>query len=236
MTSAALKRELKAAGTPERALGAARYFKTGPGEYGEGDIFLGITVPLLRKIALRYKALPLADLQRLLQAKEHEVRIAALEILVAQHKAGDDKLRKEILAIYLRNTQYINNWDLVDCSCREIVGGHLRSGSKKFLLKLARSKSVWERRIAMVSTMPLVWEGDVDDALHIADMLLEDRHDLIHKATGWVLREVGDEDRAALLAFIKQHYQRMPRTALRYAIEHFPAAERKNILAGKFSA
>jgi 3-methyladenine DNA glycosylase AlkD len=236
MTSAALKRELKAAGTPERALGAARYFKTGPGEYGEGDLFLGVAVPLLRKIALRYRTLSLDDLQLLLQAKEHEVRVAALEILVVQHKTGDDKLRKEILAMYLRNTQYINNWDLVDCSCREIVGRHLKSGSKKLLLKLATSNSIWERRIAMVSTMPLVREGDLDDALRIAEMLLEDRHDLIHKATGWVLREVGDEDRTALIAFLKKHYARVPRTALRYAIEHFPDAERKNILAGKFAA
>jgi 3-methyladenine DNA glycosylase AlkD len=236
MTGAALKRELKAAGTPERAAGAARYFKTGPGEYGEGDVFLGVTVPLLRKIVSRYKTLSLDELQRLLKAKEHERRAAALEILVAQHKRGDEALRKEILEMYLRNTQYINNWDLVDLSCREVVGGHLKTGSKKLLTKLARSKSLWERRIAMISTMALVSEGDVEDALRVAEMLLDDPHDLIHKAIGWVLRVVGDEDQAVLLRFLKKHYERVPRTALRYSIEHFSSEERKNILAGEFAA
>jgi 3-methyladenine DNA glycosylase AlkD len=236
MTGAALKRELKAAGTPERAAGAARYFKTGPGEYGEGDVFLGVTVPLLRKIVSRYKTLSLDELQRLLKAKEHECRAAALEILVAQHKRGDEALRKEILEMYLRNTQYINNWDLVDLSCREVVGGHLKTGSKKLLTKLARSKSLWERRIAMISTMALVSEGDVEDALRVAEMLLDDPHDLIHKAIGWVLRVVGDEDQAVLLRFLKKHYERVPRTALRYSIEHFSSEERKNILAGEFAA
>jgi 3-methyladenine DNA glycosylase AlkD len=236
MTGAALKRELKAAGTPERAAGAARYFKTGPGEYGEGDVFLGVTVPLLRKIVSRYKTLSLDELQRLLKAKEHECRAAALEILVAQHKRGDEALRKEILEMYLRNTQYINNWDLVDLSCREVVGGHLKTGSKKLLTKLARSKSLWERRIAMISTMALVSEGDVEDALRVAEMLLDDPHDLIHKAIGWVLRVVGDEDQAVLLRFLKKHYERVPRAALRYSIEHFSSEERKNILAGEFAA
>jgi 3-methyladenine DNA glycosylase AlkD len=236
MTGAALKRELKAAGTPERAAGAARYFKTGKGEYGEGDVFIGVTVPLLRKIVSRYRTLSLGEVERLLPAREHEVRSAALLILVEQYEKGDETLRKEILKMYLRNTQYINNWDLVDCSCREIVGAHLLTGSNKLLTKLAKSKSLWERRIAMVSTMALVWEGDLEDALRVAEMLLDDRHDLIHKAIGWVLREVGDEDRAALLCFLKMHYERVPRTALRYAIEHFSVAERKRMLAGEFAA
>jgi 3-methyladenine DNA glycosylase AlkD len=236
LTTTKLKRELKAAATPERAAGAARYFKTGVGGYGEGDVFLGIATADLRRIAMRYKALGLDDLQRLLEAKEHEVRLAALEIMVAQHRRGDEALQKEILAMYLRNTRYINNWDLVDCSCREIVGGHLRTGSKKLLSKLAKSKSLWERRIAMVSTMTLVWEGDFEDALRVAQMLLDDRQDLIHKAIGWVLRELGDEDRAELLRFLKRHYARVPRTSLRYAIEHFSEEERKRILAGEFGA
>ena len=235
MTIAALKRELKAAATPERAAGAARYFKTGVGEYGEGDVFLGVTAPVLRKI-VRYKSLSLDELQRLLQSKEHEYRAAALEILVAQHKGGDDAVRREILNLYLRNTRYINNWDLVDLSCGEIVGGHLKVGSTKLLDRLAKSKSMWERRIAMISTMALVRQGDVEDALRVAEMLLDDQHDLIHKAVGWVLRVVGDQDRVALLGFLKQHYERVPRTALRYAIEHFSEQERKAILAGKFVA
>ncbi|HEY4381113.1 MAG TPA: DNA alkylation repair protein [Acidobacteriaceae bacterium] len=235
MTGAALKRELKAAGTPERAAGAARFFKTGKGEYGEGDLFLGITVPDLRRIVRRYRGLSLEDVERLLKAKEHECRLAALLILVAQYERGDEALRREIFELYLRNTEFINNWDLVDASCREIVGAHLRAGSRKLLTKLAKSKSLWERRIAMVSTMALVRDGDLEDALRIAEMLLDDRHDLIHKAIGWVLRVVGDQDRAALVAFLKTHYARLPRTALRYAIEHFSAGERKKMLAGDFS-
>jgi 3-methyladenine DNA glycosylase AlkD len=236
MTSAELKRELRAAGTPARATGAARFFKTGPGKYGEGDVFIGITVPDLRRIVRRYKTLSLGQLERLLAAREHEVRSAALLILVAQYERGDGAARQQILDIYLRNTQHINNWDLVDCSCREIVGDHVRTGSKKLLIKLAKSKSLWERRIAMVSTMPLAREGDLDDALRIAELLLDDPHDLIHKAIGWVLRVVGDVDRAALLRFLQKHYDRVPRTALRYAIEHFSPAERKKLLAGNFAA
>ena len=233
MTGAALKRELKAAGTPERAAGAARYFKTGKGEYGEGDVFIGISAPVLRKIEARYWTLSLDELQMLLEAKEHEVRIAALEILVHQHKRGAEKPRRQILKLYMRNTRFINNWDLVDCSCREIVGGHLKTGSRTLLTRLAKSKSLWERRIAMVSTMALVWDGEFDDALRVAEILLDDRHDLIHKAMGWVLRELGDEDRAVLLGFLRKYYERVPRTALRYAIEHFSAAERKKILKGE---
>jgi 3-methyladenine DNA glycosylase AlkD len=235
MTGAALKRQLKAAGTPERAVGAARFFKTGKGEYGEGDLFLGITVPDLRRIVRQYRELPLAEVERLLHAKEHEYRLAALLILVAQYERGDQALQREILDLYLRNTLYINNWDLVDASCREIVGAHLRTGSRKLLTRLAKSKSLWERRIAMVSTMALVRDGDLDDALRIAELLLDDTHDLIHKAIGWVLRVVGDADRAALLGFLKTNYKRMPRTALRYAIEHFSPAQRRKMLTGEFS-
>ena len=216
-------RELKAAGTPVRAAGAARYFKTGPGEYGEGDLFLGITVPALRAIERRYRTLELGEVERLLAAKEHECRLAALLILVAQFERGDKAARRAILDLYLRNTRFINNWDLVDASCREIVGGSVRTGSRRLLTKLAKSKSLWERRIAMVSTMALVKDGELEDALRIAEMLLDDEHDLIHKAIGWVLRVVGDVDWTALLAFLKTQYARVPRTALRYAIEHFPA-------------
>lgn len=227
--------ELKAAGTPTRAAGSARYFKTGSGEYGEGDIFLGVTVPILRKIAARYKSLSLPEVEKLLAAKQHECRAAALLILVAQFGRGDHTQQKVILDIYLRNTACINNWDLVDMSCREIVGSHVRTRSNRLLTKLARSNSLWERRIAMISTMPLIRDGQLDEAFRIAEMLLDDPHDLIHKAIGWVLRVAGDKDRAALQAFLRRHYDRLPRTTLRYAIEHFSADERKKILKGQFS-
>jgi 3-methyladenine DNA glycosylase AlkD len=233
-TRAQLERALKTAGNPERAAFLARYFKTGKGEYDEGDIFLGIPVPAMRKIALAHRRLDFPDLQRLLDSNIHEHRAAALEILVAQYKRGDEKLRKEIVAFYLKNTARINNWDLVDASCRPILGEYLKTKSRTVLRKLAKSKSVWERRIAMVSTMALVWEGELDDALKIAEMLLDDKQDLMHKAIGWVMREVGVQDRAVLLAFLKKHYAYIPRTTLRYAIEHFPPAQRKKMLAGKF--
>lgn len=236
LTRAALIRELKTASTPERAIGAARFFKTGPGEYGEGDIFLGVTVPDLRRIAKRYRTLSLDDVEKLLAANHHETRTLALLILVAQYGRGTAALQSEILKLYLRNTRFINNWDLVDCSCREIVGAHLRTRPRKLRFKLARSKDLWERRIAMVSTMPFVWDGDLDDALRVAEMLLDDPHDLIHKATGWILRELGDVDRPALLRFLAKHYDRVPRTSLRYAIEHFSPQERKKLLAGDFPA
>ena len=212
----------------------ARYFKTGKGEYGEGDIFLGIATPILRKIALLHRELPLLDLQTLLDSRFHEYRSAALEILAAQYKRGNEKQRCRIVKFYLRNTHRINNWDLVDASCRPILGEHLKTHSRAILDKLASSRSLWERRIAMVSTMTLVWSGELNDAFRIAEALLADQHDLMHKAVGWVLREVGCKDRARLLHFLETHYARIPRTALRYAIEHLPPGERKKILAGKF--
>ena len=232
---ASLERELKAAGTAERATGAARYFKTGKGEYGEGDVFLGVTVPVLRKTALRYRELGLDELEVLLSSTIHEHRAAALEILVEQYRCGDDKAKQQVFDFYRRNTRYVNNWDLVDGSCRGIVGEHLRTRSRRLLDKLARSESVWERRIAMISTMALIRAGETQDALRIAERLLDDEHDLIHKAVGWSLREVGECDETALLRFLKKHYARVPRTALRYAIEHFDTERRKRMLKGDFS-
>jgi 3-methyladenine DNA glycosylase AlkD len=235
LTRARLEQELKDAADPERAVNLAWFFKTGKGQYGEGDVFLGITVPILRRIALKYRGLPLADLQKLLASKFHEHRAAALEILVAQYRHGDEKLRKQIVKFYLQNTSRINNWDLVDGSARPILGEHLKTHSRNVLKKLAKSKSLWERRIAMVSTMSLVWAGELDDAMQIAEMLLDDQHDLIHKAVGWVLREAGRKDRGRLIIFLETHYARTPRTALRYAIEHFPPEQRKKMLSGEFA-
>ena len=233
-----LEESLKAAANPERAAFLARYFKTGKGEYGAGDIFLGLTVPVLRKIALRHQTLPLADLKTLPNSKFHEHRGAALEILVAQYKRGDERQRRQIVRFYLANTRGINNWDLVDVSCRPILGEHLKTNpraiTKTILDKLCRSKNLWERRIAIISTMSLVWDGELDDAFRISEALLADKHDLMHKAVGWVLREAGRKDRPRLLEFLETHYARIPRTALRYAIEHFPPDQREKILSGKF--
>jgi 3-methyladenine DNA glycosylase AlkD len=229
-----LEKALKAAANPERAAFSAHYFKTGKGEYGEGDLFLGITVPERRKISLQHRNLPLADIRSLLNSRFHEYRAAALDILVAQYRRDDEKQRAQIVRFYLANTHRINNWDLVDGSCRHILGEHLKTNPRAVLDKLARSKSLWERRIAIVSTMTLVWTGELDDALRIAEALLSDRHDLTHKAVGWVLREAGTKDRKRLLAFLKTHYARIPRTTLRYAIEHFPSDQRKKLLAGDF--
>jgi 3-methyladenine DNA glycosylase AlkD len=234
-TRAQLERELKGAANAARAMQVAVYLKAGKGEYGEGDVFLGIPVPAMRRIALKYRTLTLVDLQKLLHSKIHDRRAAALEILVAQYVRGDKKQRKEIVDFYLQNTSRINNWDLVDGSARPILGEHLKTYPRRILRTLAKSESLWERRIAIVSTMTLVWAGELDDAMRIAEMLLDDKHDLIHKAVGWVLREAGIKDRPRLVAFLEKHYARMPRTALRYAIEHFPLEQRKKMLKGNFS-
>jgi 3-methyladenine DNA glycosylase AlkD len=233
-TRTQLERELKAAANAARAVQVALYFKSGKGEYGEGDVFLGIPVPAMRQIALRYRILTLADLQKLLDSKIHDHRAAALEILVAQYARGDKKQRQEIVDFYLRNTSRINNWDLVDASSRPILGEHLKTHPRRILRTLAKSENLWERRIAIVSTMTLIWAGELDDAMQIVKMLLDDKHDLIHKAVGWVLREAGVKDRGRLVAFLEKHYARMPRTALRYAIEHFPLEQRKKMLKGNF--
>jgi 3-methyladenine DNA glycosylase AlkD len=235
MKSTDVVRELEAASTPARAAGASRFFKTGPGEYGEGDIFLGVTVPDTRRIARKCRTMDTAEVIRLLKHPGHECRLAALLILVDRSKRGDEQVQHEVLNLYLANTRYINNWDLVDVSSREIVGPHLRR-SEDLLTRLARSQNLWERRIAIISTMAMVREGEVDEALRISEMLLGDKHDLIHKAVGWTLREVGRVDCPALLRFLETHYSQMPRTALRYAIEHFPAATRAKLLRGDFQS
>jgi 3-methyladenine DNA glycosylase AlkD len=229
-----LEKALKAAANPERAAFLARYFKTGKGEYGEGDIFLGTTVPARRKIALQHRSLALADIKKLLKSRIHEHRAAALDILADQYKRADEKQRNKIAKFYLANTPCINNWDLVDASCRPILGEHLKANPRAILNKLCRSKNLWERRIAIVSTMSLVWANELDDAFRIAEALLTDTHDLMHKAIGWVLRETGRKDRSRLLSFLQTNYTRIPRTALRYAIEHFPPDQRKKLLAGNF--
>lgn len=228
-------RELKSIASRKRAASSAWFFKTGKGQYGEGDRFLGITVPLQRRIALRYRDLPLADIKRLLASPLHEHRAVGLEILVAQYERGDDAQRDQIFQFYLRNTRRANNWDLVDGSAPYIVGEHLKTRARGVLDRLAASKLLWERRIAIVSTLTLIKNGEIKDTYRIAEKLVADQHDLIHKAVGWALRETGKVSRPALLRFLRANYESIPRTTLRYAIERFPPPQRKRILAGNFT-
>lgn len=230
----ALERALKAAADPRRAAAVAKFFKTGKGEYGEGDRFIGITVPALRMIARQYVALGLNDLARLLASPIHEYRLVALEILVAQYERADEAERERIVSFYLRHTAGMNNWDLVDAAAPYILGEHLKARPRSVLDRLAASANLWERRIAVVSTLALVRGGEVAETHRIARKLLEDEHDLIHKAVGWALRESGKVSSDALVEFLRAHYPRIPRTTLRYAIERFPAAQRKKLLAGEF--
>src|SRR5690606_34605426 len=209
-----IERELQELANPEVAAFLAGFFKTGPGEYGEGDRFLGIRVPVLRKLAKKHQSLELAGCRALLVSPYHEARLLALLILVRAYDRGDERRRDAIYRLYLDHTPYINNWDLVDCSAEHIVGRHLESGEKAVLYELARSSSVWERRIAIMATFRYVKAGAFEETLRIADMLLEDPHDLIHKAVGWMLREVGKRDRAVAEAFLRPRYRRMPRTML----------------------
>jgi 3-methyladenine DNA glycosylase AlkD len=221
---------LKELADAKQAVVVAGFFKTGPGQYGEGDKFLGLRVPQVRAVAREFRDLPLKDVEKLLASELHEVRLCALLVLVDQYRRVEAQ-RDAIYELYLRNMSRINNWDLVDSSAPQIVGAHLSSRSRAPLKKLARSKSLWERRIAMIATQHFIRNGEVDDALAIAAILIDDTHDLIHKAVGWMLREVGDRDPAALKTFLSEHAATMPRTALRYAIEHFSAAERKRWMA-----
>ena len=226
--------EFAALADPKRAKNLAWFFKTGNGQYGEGDQFLGISVPLQRKVALRYKHLSLADIARLLKSRIHEHRFAALEILVARYESSIEIERTAIVDFYLSNLAGVNNWDLVDTSAPYILGHYLRNRSKRRLVELARSTSLWERRIAIVTTLALIKAGDLASTFRISRMLLSDPHDLIHKAVGWALRETGNASPSQLLAFLKANYAAMPRTALRYAIEKFPPEERKKFLSGQF--
>ena len=224
-----LKRELAAAADPERARNLAWFFKTGKGQYGHGDRFIGLTVPAVRRIAHRYVHLPLTDVATLLASPIHEHRFAALEILVAQYERGNEQ---GVFDFYLKHTKFVNNWDLVDTSAPYIVGQHLLKRPRKLLYRLAKSRNLWERRIAIVSTMMFIRAGELEDTFAIAKLLLPDDHDLIHKAVGWMLRETGKQSKLDLLRFLKANYAALPRTTLRYAIERFPAAERKRLLAG----
>ena len=227
-----IQTELRRLGTEKGKKARQWFFKTGPGEYGEGDQFIGVPVPKIRAVAKRHRDIPAKELWQLLKSPIHEDRLAALIILTHQFGRGDQKARKAIYDRYLRNARYVNNWDLVDASAHLIVGAWLLDRSKAPLTKLARSKNLWERRISIIATYWFIKNGRFDETLRIAKLLLKDDHDLIHKAVGWMLREVGNRDLKIEEAFLKVHYKKMPRTMLRYAIEKFPQARRKRYLKG----
>jgi 3-methyladenine DNA glycosylase AlkD len=223
---------LRALGNPSAAAFAARYFKTGPGEYGEGDVFLGIRVPVLRKAAAEYCALPLPGADALLRSPVHEDRLLALLVLTYKFRRADALSRRRIYDLYLRRTKHINNWDLVDVSAPEIIGGYLVDRDRAPLDVLASSARLWERRISIVATAWFINRGEFADTLRIAERLLTDPEDLIHKASGWMLREVGKRDERVLEGFLDRHASVMPRTMLRYAIERLPEVQRQAYLKG----
>lgn len=229
-----LREEIKAAGSPERAKVSAWFFKTGKGQYGEGDIFYGIAVPELRKIALKYIKLSLIDVKVLLKSKVHEERLIALLILVLKFTGANVPEQKEIFDFYLKHTKYINNWDLVDTSAHKIVGEYLLKRDRTILINLAKSENLWERRIAIIATATFINNAESEWTLKIAAILINDKHDLIQKAVGWMLREVGKRvSQDVEEAFLAWHYKTMPRTMLRYAIERFPEERRKAYLKGE---
>lgn len=225
-----VRKELRKYSSREKAKILQRFFKTGPGEYGEGDIFIGVVVPNIRKVCKKYQELSFKEIIKLLKSAIHEERLLALLILVLQYEKGDEKAKKSIYDIYMKNTKYINNWDLIDLSAHHIVGPYLLQKSKEPLVKFARSRSLWERRIAIISTFEYIRDGSFDTALQIARLLVEDTEDLIRKAVGWMLREIGKRDVKVEEKFLKKHYKKMPRTMLRYAIERFPEPKRKAYL------
>lgn len=227
-----IQSDIQVLGSKDRALFVARYFKTGKGEYGEGDIFLGLTVPQQRGIAKQYKDLALSDLKTLLHDPIHEYRLTALMILSLQFRRAKDAERKKIYEFYLSHKQHINNWDLIDGSARDIIGMYLldKPKERKILYTLVRSKRLWDRRIAVIATFAFLKQKDFADSFALAEMLLNDKEDLIHKAVGWMLREIGKIDKDREEAFLAKHYKIMPRTMLRYAIEKFPEKKRQKYL------
>lgn len=226
-----LKDELLKLKDSNKAYNLSRFFKTGKGQYGEGDIFLGITVPVQRLIAGKYTNLELGELKKFLQSEIHEFRLTALIILSSKFRKAQESEKEEIVKFYLANTQYINNWDLVDLSAPNILGSNLLDKDRSVLYKLARSENLWEKRIAIIATLAFIRKGEFGDTFKIAEVLLHDKHDLIQKAVGWMLREVGKKDLDAEFSFLDKHYRSMPRTSLRYSIERFDPEKRTQYLA-----
>ena len=232
MVMGEIQDELSRLANARQAAILQRFFKTGPGEYGEGDRFRGIRVPVLRKLARKYRQLPVAAAADLLQSAYHEDRLLALFILIEHYYKGAGDVRSAIHHLYLEHTTFVNNWDLVDASAPHLVGHFLKDRRKDTLTRLAASANLWERRLAIMATFAFIKEGNFDETLRIAYLLLGDPEDLIHKAVGWMLREVGKRDLARLKVFLGVHHQEMPRTMLRYAIEKFPEAQRQAYLKG----
>lgn len=227
-----IRKILRNLANPETAEHSQRFFKTGAGEYGEGDQFLGIRVPVLRQQVKTFQEATLEDIQQLLVSSFHEERLFALLLLVYKFAKGNEEEKSAIYHMYLNNTQYINNWDLVDSSAYQIVGVFLEDKDRQVLYQLVQSDSLWERRIAIMATLHFIRNHQFDDTLNLAKQLINDQEDLIHKAVGWMLREIGKRDITVERAFLQSHYKKMPRTMLRYAIEKFPEQERQQYLQG----
>lgn len=232
-TVAMIINNLEALSNPGAALFVQRFFKTGPGEYGEGDLFRGIRVPVLRKLSRTLDDTPLPEVIRLLASPFHEDRLLALLMLMRRFAQGDEAMREQIYTLYLANTRFINNWDLVDISAEHIVGSFLLHRPRRALYLLAASEVLWERRIAITATFHFIRRGEFHDTLALAEKLLQESEELIHKAAGWMLREVGKRNQALLEDFLLQHYRRMPRVMLRYAIERFSEEHRQHYLKGR---
>ena len=222
-----LKKDLTELSDPERKKNLQRFFKTGKGEYGEGDVFLGVKVPDVRKVAKKYRKLPLNGITELLNSEIHEHRQVAIFILIDQYQKGKKADQKKIVEYYLKNTNRINNWDLVDSSAHKIVGDYYRDKTKDIFHKLSKSNNLWERRISVIGTFAYLPDGTFETSLTIAETLLHDPHDLIHKAVGWMLREIGKRDLPTLETFLNKHHKTMPRTMLRYSIEKLDKQKRQ---------
>jgi len=232
MSASEVRRELCALADPVKAAFFPRFFKAGPGEYAEGDRFLGVTVPKQRKLAKNFRALPRRSTRSLLRDPFHECRLTALLILVLQFERGDEATRAEIVAFYLDHLDFVNNWDLVDSSAHKILGPWLDDKDRGILDELAATDHLWSQRVAVIATLHFIKQGDFDDLLRLAATLRDHPHNLIHKAVGWMLREVGERDLKTEEKFLVKHYSKMPRTMLRYAIEKFPEKRRRAYLRG----
>ena len=228
-----IRNELRQLSNKEIAEHSQRFFKTGKGQYGQGDIFLGIRVPVLRKTAKKYHGISIDEITQLLKSKFHEERLLSLLMLVAIFKKANSKDRKAVYTLYLDNTKFINNWDLVDSSAEHIVGAYLRRIDKQPIYNLAKSSFLWKRRISIMSTFHFIKYNEFVDSLRISKILLHDKEDLIHKAVGWMLREIGKRDIEAEENFLREYYKQMPRTMLRYSIEKFPEPKRQRYLKGQ---
>ncbi len=227
MTLQSIKFELNSLGNPEKKKVLQYFFKTGKGEYGEGDVFLGITVPEQRKIAKKFIDISIKEVEQLLHSKIHEHRLTALLIWTYQYKKADNERKKQIYNLYIKNTQWINNWDLVDVTTPKIIGDYLLDKDRSILYTLAKNDYLWDKRIAILATFAFIMNNESNDTLQIAEILLRDNHDLIHKSVGWMLREVGKRvSQSAEEVFLKKHYKEMPRTMLRYAIERFSKSKK----------